>query len=70
MDSGKATFELPAEESGIITLKAEANDDIKVGSVVCLIWKAKKPVGSEKADTSSVVGMTSGTFAITNGRCF
>jgi 2-oxoglutarate dehydrogenase E2 component (dihydrolipoamide succinyltransferase) len=37
VDSDKATLELPAEESGIITLKAEEGDAVAVGAVVCLI---------------------------------
>ena len=37
VDSDKATLELPAEASGIITLKAEEGDAVAVGSVVCLI---------------------------------
>ena len=37
VDSDKATLELPAEQSGIITLKAEEGDSIEVGAVVCLI---------------------------------
>lgn len=49
VDSDKATLELPAEESGIITLKAEEGDTVTVGSVVCLIdLEGKKPAGSEK----------------------
>ncbi|PKP09401.1 MAG: dihydrolipoyllysine-residue succinyltransferase [Bacteroidetes bacterium HGW-Bacteroidetes-3] len=53
VDSDKATLELPAEESGIITLKAEEGDTVTVGSVVCLIdLEGKKPVGSEKAVSS------------------
>ncbi|TYQ00003.1 2-oxoglutarate dehydrogenase E2 component [Tenacibaculum adriaticum] len=48
VDSDKATLELPAEESGIITLKAEEGDAVAVGAVVCLIdMDAKKPEGSE-----------------------
>lgn len=44
VDSDKATLELPAEESGIITLKAEEGDAVEVGQVVCLIdTTAKKP---------------------------
>lgn len=44
VDSDKATLELPAEESGIITLKAEEGDAVAVGSVVCLIdTSAAKP---------------------------
>ncbi|QTN38091.1 2-oxoglutarate dehydrogenase complex dihydrolipoyllysine-residue succinyltransferase [Cryomorphaceae bacterium] len=37
VDSDKATLELPAEESGVITLKAEEGDTVAVGEVVCLI---------------------------------
>ena len=37
VDSDKATLELPAEASGIITLKAEEGDAVAVGAVVCHI---------------------------------
>ena len=37
VDSDKATLELPAEQSGIITLKAEEGEVVQVGQVVCLI---------------------------------
>ncbi|MGA0828405.1 MAG: 2-oxoglutarate dehydrogenase complex dihydrolipoyllysine-residue succinyltransferase [Flavobacteriaceae bacterium] len=37
VDSDKATLELPAEASGIITLKASEGDAVAVGEVVCLI---------------------------------
>ncbi len=47
VDSDKATLELPAEESGIITLKAEVGDAVAVGEVVCLIdTSAEKPEGA------------------------
>ncbi len=47
VDSDKATLELPAEQSGIITLKAEEGDVVKVGQVVCLIdTSAERPAGS------------------------
>jgi len=47
VDSDKATLELPAEASGIITLKAEEGDAVAVGAVVCLIdTEAKRPEGS------------------------
>lgn len=47
VDSDKATLDLPAEESGIITLKAEEGEVVQVGQVVCLIdMDAKKPEGS------------------------
>ena len=48
IDSDKATLELPAEEAGIITLKAEEGDVVDVGGVVCLIdTSAEKPAGFE-----------------------
>lgn len=47
VDSDKATLELPAEASGIITLKAEEGDAVAVGQVVCLIdTSAAKPSGT------------------------
>ncbi|AZA49968.1 2-oxoglutarate dehydrogenase complex dihydrolipoyllysine-residue succinyltransferase [Chryseobacterium carnipullorum] len=46
VDSDKATLELPAEQSGVITLKAEEGDVVQVGQVVCLIdVDAAKPAG-------------------------
>ncbi|CAA0146155.1 2-oxoglutarate dehydrogenase complex dihydrolipoyllysine-residue succinyltransferase [Tenacibaculum maritimum] len=51
VDSDKATLELPAEESGIITLKAEEGDAVAVGAVVCLIdMDAAKPEGTATAN--------------------
>ena len=37
VDSDKATLELPAEASGVITLKAKEGDSVAVGQVACLI---------------------------------
>lgn len=52
VDSDKATLELPAEESGTITLKASEGDAVDVGSVVCLIdTSAAKP--KDNADSSA-----------------
>ena len=51
VDSDKATLELPAEQSGTITLKSEVGDVVEVGQVVCLIdTSAEKPAvgNSEK----------------------
>ncbi len=53
IDSDKATLELPAEESGVITLKAKEGEAVKVGAVVCLIdTDAKAPT---KAKTKEKV---------------
>lgn len=54
VDSDKATLELPAEEAGIITLKAEEGDTVAVGQVVCLIdTSAERPAGSAAPKTES-----------------
>lgn len=54
VDSDKATLELPAEESGIITLKAEEGDTVAVGSVVCLIdLDGKKEVDPKESSAGS-----------------
>jgi 2-oxoglutarate dehydrogenase E2 component (dihydrolipoamide succinyltransferase) len=56
VDSDKATLELPAEASGIITLMAEEGDAVQVGAVVCLIdTEATNPngAGSKDADNAS-----------------
>ena len=56
VDSDKATLELPAEESGIITLQAEEGDAVEVGAVVCLIdTAAAKPEGSSTASEKATV---------------
>tara|TARA_R110002050_G_scaffold49886_6_gene115660 strand:+ start:2730 stop:3950 length:1221 start_codon:yes stop_codon:yes gene_type:complete len=55
IDSDKATLALPAEESGIITLKAEEGESVEVGQVIALIdTSAATPEGdsSSKAESS------------------
>ena len=55
IDSDKATLELPAEQSGTISLKAEEGDVVQVGQVVCHIDTSAesnskdKPSKNEKA---------------------
>ena len=51
IDSDKATLELPAEQSGIITLKSEEGDLVEVGQVVCHIDTSAE--GTAKAKTSN-----------------
>jgi len=57
VDSDKATLELPAEVSGIITFKAEEGDAVEVGAVVCLIdTKGQAPVsGSAPKESATKV---------------
>ena len=55
VDSDKATLELPAEESGTITLKAEEGDAVDVGQVVCLIdTSAENQSKSEETNHTNV----------------
>ena len=55
VDSDKATLELPAEESGTITLKAEEGDAVAVGEVVCLIdTSAERPEGFTSEPATSI----------------
>lgn len=50
VDSDKATLELPAEQSGVITLKAEEGETVQVGQVVCLIdMDAAKPAAAAES---------------------
>ena len=51
IDSDKATLELPAEQSGVITLKADEGDVVQVGQVVCHIDTSAK--GSPKETSAS-----------------
>jgi len=56
VDSDKATLELPAEESGIISLKAEEGDAVEVGAVVCHIdTNAAKPAGGTEVKEEKTV---------------
>lgn len=75
VDSDKATLELPAEASGIITLKAEEGDAVAVGSIVCLIdtegkkttssapVAAAKPIEVKKEETKIVTPVTPTSYA-------
>ena len=59
VDSDKATLDLPAEESGVITLKANEGDAVEVGAVVCLIdTSAKAPVSDKTKPVEKVVEKT------------
>lgn len=55
VDSDKATLELPAEEAGIITLKAQEGDVVEVGQVVCLIDTDAEPPVEEKEEKKTEV---------------
>lgn len=61
VDSDKATLELPAEESGTVTLKAEVGDTVEVGEVVCLIDTEGKKSGGGDAGSSKDSDKDSGS---------
>ena len=53
LDSDKATLELPAEEGGTITLKAQEGDSVDVGQVVCLIDTSKEDKTKKSSEIES-----------------
>ena len=62
VDSDKATLDLPAEESGIITLKANEGDTIAVGAVVCHIdteGKKQKNISNKKIEKNITINQQS-----------
>lgn len=70
VDSDKATLELPAEESGVITLKAEEGDAVAVGAIVCHIdTAAARPEGqAQKPATQKTEVVAPSTTAITSSQ--
>ncbi len=52
IDSDKATLELPAEQSGTISLKAEEGDLVQVGQVVCHIDTSAESISKDKPSKS------------------
>jgi 2-oxoglutarate dehydrogenase E2 component (dihydrolipoamide succinyltransferase) len=59
VDSDKATLDLPAEESGVITLKANEGDAVDVGAVICLIdTSAKAPISNDIKPIEKIVEKT------------
>ena len=54
IDSDKATLELPAEQSGVIILKAEEGDVVQVGQVVCHIDTSAKGVSKASSEVKEI----------------
>ena len=52
VDSDKATLDLPAEESGVITLKASEGDVVPVGNIVCHIDTSVKKSAKKHTEPS------------------
>ncbi|MCP4522402.1 MAG: 2-oxoglutarate dehydrogenase complex dihydrolipoyllysine-residue succinyltransferase [Cytophagales bacterium] len=49
LESDKATFELNAETSGILRIKAEEGDTLEIGALICEIEAADAPAGGTEA---------------------
>ena len=70
VDSDKATLDLPAEASGVITLRAEEGDSVEVGQVVCLIdtdanGGENKPMSSNESVEKKVESSVENELTIT-----
>jgi len=61
VDSDKATFELPAEASGILTIIAEEGDTIEIGATICKIevTEGGAPAKSEAKAASGAASQSS-----------
>ena len=55
VDSDKATLDLPAQESGTITLKAEEGDTVLVGNIVCLIDTSGKKTSKKTKEENKKI---------------
>lgn len=53
LESEKATFELPSEAEGILTIVAQEGADLKIGDIVCTIDTSKK--GISEIEKTAVV---------------
>ncbi|WP_166333612.1 2-oxoglutarate dehydrogenase complex dihydrolipoyllysine-residue succinyltransferase [Sphingobacterium chungjuense] len=50
LESDKATFELPAEQAGILKIIAQEGDTLEIGAVVCTIEDGDAPAGGGDSD--------------------
>ena len=55
VDSDKATLDLPAQESGTITLKAKEGDTVLVGNIVCLIDTSGKKTSKKTKEENTKI---------------
>ncbi|PVH26571.1 2-oxoglutarate dehydrogenase complex dihydrolipoyllysine-residue succinyltransferase [Sphingobacterium corticibacter] len=50
LESDKATFELPAEQAGILKIIAQEGDTLEIGAVVCTIEDGDAPAGGGNSE--------------------
>lgn len=74
LESDKATFELPAEAAGVLTIKVEEGETVEVGTVVCVIEEGEggsarpaAPKAEAKEDASKAGDVSEGDTAKTAG---
>lgn len=53
LESDKATFEFPAEASGILRIKAQAGDTVEIGGLICVIEESAGATASAPASQPS-----------------
>lgn len=61
LESDKATFELPAEASGILKIKAEEGDTLEIGALICTIEPSENGSGKSEAKEEKAEKKSSGS---------
>ena len=69
IESDKATFELPAEASGILRIVAQEGDVLEIGALICKIEVAEAPAGAPAAPVADAAPAAS-TAAPTSGSSY
>ena len=69
LESDKATFEFPAEASGILRIKAQEGDTVEIGGLICVIEDSEGAEKSEPAETTNP-GRPAGRLSSTERRVY
>lgn len=63
LESDKATFELPAESTGTLRIKAQEGDTLEIGAVICVIEESSTSVSESSSSTPVPMSTTTPTSA-------
>ena len=63
LESDKATFEFPAEATGILRIKANVGDTVEIGGLVCVIEESASAPSSAPAPTAAPAAAPAATSA-------
>ena len=63
LESDKATFEFPAEASGILRIKANVGDTVEIGGLVCIIEETASAPSPAPAPTAALAAAPAATPA-------